>query len=49
MTPAPGVALARTPTLIWVGPLPPPSADDAIEESAPCLTRKGADRAPVEA
>jgi hypothetical protein len=47
MSPAPGVA--RTPTLIWVGPLPPPSADDAIEESAPCLTRNGADTARVEA
>jgi len=47
MSPAPGVA--RTPTLIWVGPLPPPSADDAIEESAPCLTRKGADSAPADA
>jgi hypothetical protein len=47
MSPAPGVA--RTPTLIWVGPLPPPSADDAIEESAACLTREGADSAPVEA
>jgi hypothetical protein len=47
MSPAPGVA--PTPTLIWVGPLAPPSADDAIEESAPSLTRKGADTALVEA